>query len=151
LLSLATGVEKSAAELIHLGRADFGLFQQDVSDFSRSLLPESLAPRVANVPGVAKVAKLKLLANQGYFVFGLAPDEFVWHRLVIWQGGGTTLAGNRLKREQLVIGREAFDVTGVYHSGDEFEDTGAVLPLHTVERLAHRPGEITAVAVSVEP
>jgi putative ABC transport system permease protein len=151
LLSLATGVQKSADELIHVGRADFGLFQQDVSDFSRSLLPESLAARVAKVPGVAKVAKLKLLANENYFVFGLDRSEFVWRRLVLLQGGGTTLAGDQLKRARLVIGRKRFRVTGVYHSGDRFEDMGAVLPLHTVERLAHRPGEITTVAVSVEP
>ena len=33
-------------DLIHVGRSDFGLFQSDVSDFTRSLLPESLAARV---------------------------------------------------------------------------------------------------------
>ena len=151
LLSLATGVQNSADELIHVGRADFGLFQRDVSDFSRSLLPESLARRVAEVPGVAKVARLKLLANDGYFVFGLAPDEFVRRRLVLLRGGGSTLVGDRTKREQLTIDGKRFQVTGVYHSGDAFEDTGAVLPLGTVERLAHRVGEITTVAVAVQP
>jgi putative ABC transport system permease protein len=151
LLSLATGVKNSADELIHVGRADFGLFQEDVSDFSRSLLPESLADRVAEVPGVAKVARLKLLAADGYFVFGLVPGEFVWNRLVIVQGGGRTLVGDRAKRRQLTIAGKTLRVTGVYHSGDEFEDTGAVLPLRTVERLAHRPGEITTVAVTVDP
>src|ERR687888_559044 len=64
---------------------------------------------------------------------------------------GDTLAGDRARHTQLKIGRRTFRVTGVYHSGDEFEDTGAVLPLRTVERLAHRPGEITTVAVAVEP
>ena len=155
LLSLATGVQNSADELIHVGRADFGLFQGDVSDFSRSLLPETIADRVAAVRGVARVAKLKLFANQGYFVFGVAPDEFVWHRLVLIEGrfprAGEALAGDHLKRVQLTIAGRRFRVVGRYHSGDEFEDAGAVLPLHTVERLAHRPGEITTVAVSVRP
>ncbi len=155
LLSLATGVQNSADELIHVGRADFGLFQEDVSDFSRSLLPETIAGRVASVSGVAKVAKLKLFANQGFFVFGLASDEFVWRRLVLVEGRfphtGEALAGDHLKRTQLTIAGKRFRVVGVYHSGDEFEDAGAVLPLHTLERLAHRPGEITTVAVSVRP
>jgi putative ABC transport system permease protein len=155
LLSLAAGVQNSADELIHVGRADFGLFQEDVSDFSRSLLPESIADRVAGVSGVAKVAKLKLFANEGFFVFGLAPDEFVWHRLVLVEGrfprAGEALAGDRLERTRLTIAGKRFRVVGVYHSGDEFEDAGAVLPLHTVEQLAHRPGEITTVAVSVQP
>ena len=81
LLSLATGVQRTAEQLIHVGRADFGLFQSDVSDFSRSLLPESLADEVAAVPGVAQTAKLKLwpsnVGEQGsFFVFGLDPNEF---------------------------------------------------------------------------
>jgi putative ABC transport system permease protein len=151
LLSLASGVENSADELIHVGRADFGLFQQDVSDFSRSLLPETLAGRVAQVPGVAKAARLKLLAGGGYFVFGLARNEFVWRRLVLLEGGGDVLAGDRARRRQLHVGGKTFRVTGVYHSGNEFEDTGAVMKLRAVERLAHRPGEITTVAVTVRP
>ncbi len=155
LLSLATGVKNSADALIHVGRADFGLFQEDVSDFSRSLLPESMARLVADVPGVAKVAKLKLLAAEGFFVFGLEPDEFVWRRLVLLEGraprAGEALAGDRLKRTLVRLGGKRFRVVGIYHSGDEFEDTGAVLPLRTVEQLAHRPGEITTVAVTVDP
>jgi putative ABC transport system permease protein len=155
LLSLATGVKNSADELIHVGRADFGLFQEDVSDFSRSLLPESLARRVADVPGVAKVAKLKLLSANGFFAFGLEPDEFVWRRLVLLEGrpprAAEALAGDRLQRREIRVGGKRFRVVGIYHSGDEFEDSGAVLPLHTVARLAHRPGEITTVAVTVDP
>jgi putative ABC transport system permease protein len=155
LLSLTTGVKNTADELIHVGRADFGLFQADVTDFSRSLLPESLAARVAAVPGVAKVAKLKLLAADGFFAFGLEPDEFVWRRLVLIKGrrprAGEALAGDELKRTHVRVGGRPFRVAGVYHSGDHFEDSGTVLPLSTVERLAHRPGEITTIAVSVEP
>ena len=155
LLSLSTGVKKTAADLIHVGRADFGLFQADVSDFSRSLLPESMATRVATVPGVARVAKLKLLATHGYFVFGLDRDEFVWGRLVLLEGRfpgpAEAIAGDRLARRTVTVAGRRFRVVGVYHSGNEFEDAGAVLPLRTVERLARRPREITTVAVSVRP
>ena len=42
LLSITAGVHETASELIHVGRADFGLFQGDVSDMTRSYLPESL-------------------------------------------------------------------------------------------------------------
>lgn len=168
LLSLATGVKKSAEELIHIGRADFGLFQADVSDFSRSLLPESIASRVAKVPGVAGVAKLKLFAaNTGegdsFFAFGLEPDEFVGRRLVLLAGrrprGNEALVGDVAARrlgagpgdEVKVTRTRSFRVAGVYHSGNAFEDAGVVLPLAVVERLAHRPGEITTVAVTVRP
>ena len=168
LLSLSTGVKKTAEELIHVGRADFGLFQADVSDFSRSLLPEGIARRVAEVSGVAKTAKLKLLASdvggeEAFFVFGLEPHEFVWRRLVLLEGrqprGVEALVGDRGARRlgvgpgdkvEVARGRR-FPVVGIYHSGDVFEDSGAVLPLRVVERLANRPGEITTVAVAVRP
>lgn len=163
LLSLSTGVKKAADELIHVGRADFGVFQADVSDFSRSLLPESLAARVADVAGVASVAKLKLFASkeyeEGFFVFGLERDEFVWRRLVILWGmeprGEQALVGDRFRPEigdaVEVAPRRIFPVVGGYHSGNAFEDSGLVLPLRTVERLDDRLGEITTVAVTVRP
>jgi putative ABC transport system permease protein len=168
LLSLSTGVKKAADELIHVGRADFGLFQADVSDFSRSLLPESMAERVAEVDGVAKTAKLKLFASDvdeqdAFFVFGLEPDEFVWRRLVVLEGrqprGAEALMGDRgadrlgiRPGDELEVARgNRFRVVGIYHSSNVFEDSGAVLPLRIVEQLAHRPGEITTVAVAVRP
>ena len=42
LLSIAAGVHNTANDLIHVGRADFGLFQKDVTDLTKSLLPETL-------------------------------------------------------------------------------------------------------------
>ena len=42
LLSIAAGTKKTAGDLIHIGRADFGLFQSGVSDATKSLLPVAL-------------------------------------------------------------------------------------------------------------
>jgi putative ABC transport system permease protein len=162
LLSISTGVQRTAADLIHVGHADFGLFQADVSDFSRSLLPESLATKVAREPGVAHIARLKLVASSGpksFFVFGLDPNEFVWNRLVLVHGrfpsSGQAIVGDKLglrAGEILRISKTAtFRVSGIYHSGDTFEDQGAVVPLPVAERLANRPGEVTTVAVTVTP
>ena len=161
LLSISTGVQRTAADLIHVGHADFGLFQADVSDFSRSLLPESLATKVAREPGVAHIAKLKLVASSGpksFFVFGLDPHEFVWRRLVLLRGrfpsAGEALAGDKLGLrvgETLHVSKtKTFRVSGVYHSGDTFEDQGAVVPLRVAERLANRPGGVAA-AKALEP
>ncbi len=162
LLSISTGVQRTASDLIHVGHADFGLFQADVSDFSRSLLPESLATKVMHAPGVAHIARLKLVASSGpksFFVFGLDPHEFVWHRLVLLSGRypskGEALVGDKLGLhvgDTLHVSRtKAFRVSGVYHSGDTFEDQGAVVPLGVAEKLANRPGEVTTVAVTVTP
>ncbi len=154
LLAITNGVHRTAGDLIHVGRADFGLFQSDVSDFTRSLLPESLGAKVARDPGVAAVAKVKLLVDGGTLVFGLDPTEFAYRRFVVVEGvRGAVMAGDhsdkRLGEVVRVAGRP-FTVAGIYHSGDRFEDLGIVLPLHTVEALAKRPGEITSIGVTVK-
>jgi hypothetical protein len=153
LLAITNGVHRTAADLMHVGRADFGLFQGDVSDFSRSLLPESLATQVARDPGVAAVAKVKLLIDGGTLVFGLDPSEFAYRRLVVVEGAqGQVMAGDHSGKhvgQVLRVAGRSFTVAGLYHSGDRFEDLGIFLPLHTVESLARRPGEITSIGVTV--
>jgi putative ABC transport system permease protein len=154
LLSITTGVHRTAGDLMHVGRADFGLYQQDVSDFSRSLLPESLASRVARDPGVAQVAKVKLLIDGGMLVFGLDPREFAYRRLVVLDGTrGAVMAGDHSGKrlgQAVRVGGRSFTVGGIYHSGDRFEDLGIVLPLRVVEALATRPGEVTSIGVVVQ-
>lgn len=154
LLAITNGVHRTAGDLMHVGRADFGLYQSDVSDFTRSLLPDSLAARVARDPGVAAVARVKLLVDNGTLVFGLDPHEFAYRRFVIVAGTRAPVlagdhSGKRLGQPVEIAGR-AFTIGGIYHSGDRFEDLGLVLPLRTVEALAKRPGEMTSIGVTVK-
>ena len=167
LLSLAAGVRRTANDLIHIGRADFGLFQSGVADFTRSLLPNSLAAEVRRRPGVEDAAPLKLLVasvdgHDGYLVFGLAPGGFPARRLVVVAGRrggpGQALVGDHAAHrlhlrpgDRVAVGRGSFRVAGVYHSGNSFEDGGLVLGLGLVERLAGHPGEATTIAVAVDP
>ncbi len=46
LLALSDGLNQTAGQLVHLGRADLGLFQKGASDPTASALPLSLLPRV---------------------------------------------------------------------------------------------------------
>jgi putative ABC transport system permease protein len=153
LLSITSGVHRTAEDLTHVGRADFGLYQSDVTDFTRSLLPESLAGKVAREPGVAAVAKVKLLIVNGLLVFGLDPSEFAYRRLVVTEGRrGQVMAGDHSRKrvgEVLRLGGGSYRISGIYHSGDRFEDLGVVLPLGAVEQLAKRPGEVTSIGVNV--
>jgi putative ABC transport system permease protein len=159
LLSIAAGTRRTAADLIHLGRADFGLFQSGVSDATRSLLPVRLEHEVARDPGVARTARIFLLVTtvQGKpssLVFGLAPDEFPAQRLTLLSGDRSgAVVGDRFGMragQTLHVGSRAFRVSGVFHSGDRFEDQAVVLPLRAVQALAKRPGEVTTIAVTVK-
>ena len=160
LLSIAAGTERTAGDLIHVGRADFGLFQSGVSDATKSLLPVSLESRIRHDPGVAQTALVFLdvtTVNKqaSSLVIGLDPSEFAAKRLTLIEGKRTgALAGDHFDAklgELLHIGRRTFPVTGIFHSGDRFEDSGIVLPLSTVQALTNRPAETTSIGVIVMP
>jgi putative ABC transport system permease protein len=155
MLAIAEGERRTADQLIHVGRADFGLFQSGVADFTRSKLPDALARRVAAAPGVAAVARLKLYSSGGLLFFGLDPHEFVARRLVIVRGrplaiGAVALVGDRTHVRHVRLHGRTLRVTGTYHSGDAFIDSGVVVPLPTLER-ATTPHEVTTLGVVAEP
>ena len=157
LLSIANGAKRTADELIHVGRADFGLFQAGTSDLTLSRLPEGLAAQVAREPGVAGTARIYLFNTKSLIVFGYDQGGFPARRMVIVAGrrGGALLGDRAASRlhlgpgETLRLGRRSVPVAGVYHSGNTFVDNGAVLPLPVVQRLAGRPDDVTTIAVTV--
>jgi putative ABC transport system permease protein len=159
LLSISAGTKRTAGDLVHVGRSDFGLFQSGVSDVTRSLLPVRIEHEVARAPGVREAAGLFLLVTDvngrdSSLVFGLAPDQFPSKRLALVAGDRSgALAGDAFGAkvgDTLRVGARRFRVSGVFHSGDRFEDQGVVLPLSTVQALAKRPGEVTTIAVTVD-
>jgi putative ABC transport system permease protein len=164
LLSIAAGVRKTASDLIHIGRADFGVFQESATDLTRSLLPQTLQKEIESVSGVDEVAGIFLRVGEvegreSTLVFGYDPDEFPARRLVI-------VAGRRFTGEQAMVGDSGartlgvepgdtvnvegrmLRVAGLYHTGNRFVDSGVILPLTTVQSIARRPAEVTTFAVT---
>lgn len=166
LLSITAGVRRTAGDLIHVGRSDFGLFQKGASDLTRSLLPVSLADKVRATAGVRDAASIFLrvgpaAGRDSFLVFGLDPAEFPARRLVLVEGrraraGEAMLgdAGARTARlevgDRFRIAGRALPVVGIYHSGNRYEDAGAVIPLTVAQAVAERPGEVTTIAVEVK-
>lgn len=166
LLSVGAGLKQAAGQLIHLGRADLGVFQAGVQDPTASIVPVSLAQRLEQRPDVALATPMLLVVGEvkdspAAIAFGIEPEGFVDKRLVMTQGSrqlspGKILVGNRLASElnlhpgsRLTVRKRVFTVTGVYHSGIYFQDSGATLDLATAQRLTHREGEATTVAVQL--
>src|SRR5581483_4082986 len=166
LLSIAAGVRRTAGDLIHVRRADFGVFQQGASDLTRSLLPESLDAKLRATPGITDVAAIYLRVSHvqnhdAFLVFGLRRDEFAYRRFVI-------VAGRRARGQEAMLGdlaakslhlrpggllqveKKRYRVAGIYHSGNHFEDIGGALPLATVQRIAQRPGEVTTFGITIQ-
>jgi putative ABC transport system permease protein len=167
LLSITAGVKSTASQLIHVGRTDFGLFQQGASDLTRSVLPESLFQKVKSDRGVADAARIfirvgKVENEKEFLLFGFAGGELTERRNVVLEGrrahGNEAMVGDEAAKALhlrpgglLHVGQRAFPIAGIYHSGDRFVDLGAVLPLKAVQAIAQRPNEITTIGVTVKP
>jgi len=158
LLSITQGVHRTAGDLIHIGRADFGVFQSDVSDLTRSYLPDDLETSLHTVGGVDRTAKVKIYVGPQGLVFGLDPTEFAMQRFVIvaghrpstpdeavvGDGSGRKLGGS------VRLGARSYPIVGLFHSGDRFVDNAVVLRLATVQALARRPREVTTIGITVK-
>lgn len=166
LLSVGSGLQRTADGLVGLGQADLGLFQSGVTDPTASLLPVSTAQRLERRKDVAEATPLLLVIeaikpSPPAVVFGADPKGFFARRLVITAGraanGPREIAvGDKLARQlhlrpgaELRVKRGSFTIAGIYHTGVFFEDTGAVLDLAAAQRLEHRDGEATTVAVQL--
>lgn len=165
LLSITAGVRRTAADLIHVGRSDFGLFQKGTVDLTRSLLPETMTAKIAHEPGVRATASIFLRVGpaggqESMLVFGLVPGEFPAQRFVLVEGrrggeGEAVLGDAGARTTHLGIGDRfpvagrSFPIVGIYHSGNRFEDSGAVISLRAAQAIAERPGEVTTIGVEV--
>jgi ABC-type lipoprotein release transport system permease subunit len=169
LLSIGAGLKRTAAGFIHLGQADFGLFQAGVEDPTASVVPISLAGKLEKRPDVARATPLLLVVegvkqNPAAVVFGAEPNGFFAQRLIVGQGtrrfgGRNVMVGDQLAQQlrlkpgsTLRIKRRPFTVAGIYHTGIFFEDTGAVLDMRTAQKLAGRGrNDATNIVVQLAP
>jgi putative ABC transport system permease protein len=165
LLSLAGGIDRSAAGLINLGKAEMGLFQNGVSELTASTLPDSLAARAKAQPGVADASPIAVLTGElprfrSFLLFGVEPGSFIVDRLVLVEGhppsGDEAMVGDGAARQlglkagdMLTLSRHAYRIAAIYHAGVPFEDQGATLPLAEVQRLAGSRGNATTIAISI--
>jgi ABC-type lipoprotein release transport system permease subunit len=164
LLSVGSGLKQTAAQLVHLGAADAGIFQNGVSDPTASKLPVALTKRVSKLPYVEEATPVVLVVegvkpNPAAVVFGADPNGFFAKRLVTSAGrlslaGESVMVGNRLAHDlhlapggKLRVKKREFTVAGVYHTGVFFEDTGAVINLQQAQRINDAPGEATTIPV----
>jgi putative ABC transport system permease protein len=168
LLSVGAGLKRTASGLLHLGRADVGVFQSGVGDPTSSVLPVSTARRLEREPDVVRATPLLLVVggvsqSPAAIVFGADPGGFVVHRLVMTEGDRTLgprsiVVGDGLASDlhlrpgsTLAVKSGRFTVAGIYHTGIFFEDAGAVLDISQAQKLERRGNEATTIAAQLDP
>lgn len=163
LLSFTSGLKQTAEGLVHLGGSELGVFQANVADPTSSILPQSLVGRLQAKPYVTQATPLVLMVealkgNPGAVVFGADLHSFFAKNMVIVAGQRPkdsereALVGDRLAAQshlatgdEITIGGRPYRVSGIYHSGIDFEDAGAVLALAQAQLLTGKGREETNV------
>ena len=103
--------------------------------------------------------------NPFFLVFGYDPQSLVDEPLPLTAGrvpdpeaAQEALLGARAAADlgltvgdTLTVDGEAFDVVGLYSVEDQMRDSGAVVPLSTLQRMSARQDVVTAIHVTVAP
>ena len=166
LLALTAGLDRSAASLLHIGKARFGVFQKASVDLTASAIPQELVPRIRRLPGVLDASPIQVVVGAverepSLLVFGVEPGGFVQQRLVLTRGrparAGEVLLGDSAARDlgldpgdALTLRERRFRVAGTYRTGVSYQDAGAAVDLAAAQRLAGRTREVTTLAILVE-
>ncbi len=167
LIALGDGLKHSASGFIHLGRADIGLFQKGVSDPTASVLPTSMVAELEQQPGIAEATPIQLviesiLHQPSAIVFGIDPTSFAGQRLVITAGTRATgprtvIVGDQFAKQAhlqpgspLKIKGKPYTVSGIFHSGVTFEDSGVVMGLRQAQAIAGHVGGATTIAIALK-
>lgn len=166
LLSLGEGLKRTAGGLVHLGDADFVVFQHGVADPTVSNLPIAIQGKVAKINGVQSAVPLMMLVEKvkedpSAIVFGAPPTSSIQQRLLVLDGrnavrAGEVTLGDRLAKElkkgvgdTIRVDKTKLKIVGTTHGGQFFLDAGALTTLKQAQAIVQRPDEISALTVQV--
>jgi ABC-type antimicrobial peptide transport system permease subunit len=165
--AFAEGFINAYSTVLTSSGADIIVTQGDAADVILSAVDEVVQSPIANLPGVSKTAGALLgmvsTPEVPYFVvFGLAPNEFAINHYKLIEG--TRLMGAR----QVLLGKVAarnfkkkigdnykiqevsFRVVGIYETGQNIEEMGAVIALQEAQEIFKKPRQVTYYQIQVQ-
>jgi putative ABC transport system permease protein len=165
--AVTAGLRTSSSAFVRAGGSDFLVAQRGASDLTFSTLDEAVADEIAARPDVERATRVFLEVadtpdNPFFFLLGYDPAELEQEHIPLV--AGTRLAPGR--PNDLMLGEESgetlgaevgskvtlegtsFWVVGIYSVSDEWRNAGAIVPLETAQRIARKPGVVTAVHVT---
>ncbi len=172
--ALAEGVQSGYDSFITGSKADLVVSQRDSMDISLSSLDEKIVADLAAMPEVTEVSAMmqSFVQTEGvpyFFVFGYPEDSFVLGRFNIIAGVGfNSREVNRLRGKPILLGANAaeilekepgeslrmidsvFRIVGIYETGQELEDSGAIMRLADAQELLGKPRTVNIVYVQLK-
>jgi putative ABC transport system permease protein len=163
-------LKATAKDILHAGGADFAIGQAGSADLSFSTLTQEQLNEIAAYPEVDRaigvlMAVSRLGSNPYFLQLGIDPADLEHFEVPLLEG--RYLASSATN--EILLGQEAasqldkkpgdtvelkdrnFTVVGIYHTGDVWEDGGAMLPLATVQEYERKSGLMTLIYVKAKP
>ncbi len=164
--ALADGVQAGYDSFITGSKADLVLSQADSMDVSLSSLDESIGAELDAMSEVRSVSGMmqSFVATESipyFFVFGYPPDSFILGRFKILRGVGLdSREAEHARGKPIILGASAaeilekepgdslrmldsvFRIVGIYETGQELEDSGAVMRLEDAQNLLGQPNTV---------
>jgi ABC-type antimicrobial peptide transport system permease subunit len=172
--AMAQGLEVGYNTMLSGSQADLVLSQPDSFDISYSSVDQSLLEELAAMPEVEAVSGM----IEGYvqtenvpflYLFGYPEDSFVLDRfqtiegLSLFSNEAEHLTGKKIMLgssaaevlekapgDTLRLGTSVYRVTGIYETGDAFEDGGALLSLAEAQELLGKPRQVSLFYIQLE-
>ena len=166
---VTTSLKTASGEIIHFGGSDFMVAQQGAADLSFSVVPESDAAAIAQLPGVSRVQVAlfhitRVGSNPFFFMLGLNPADVAVNPppliagAVLSDNPNDVMLGESAASDfgagvgdSVVIDDRQFTVVGIYRTGSLYEDGGAFGNLSVVQEMAAKSGVVTAAFVTAKP
>lgn len=168
---VTASLQRSAANVLLMGKADFIVAQKSVATALSSVVSEAQVEQVAQTPGVHSavgvlVGTVHLNATNPIFIeIGVEPAELRTFGVTVVSGRPYTAhathevmlgwqAAQSLHRrvgDSVRIGTIDYTVVGIYSLNQVFGNTAAMFPLTTLQANTRKPGTVTLVAVRVDP
>jgi putative ABC transport system permease protein len=171
LTVVSNGLESSAAALLTIGKADFTVAQDGVSDILYSTLDNGELNDVVTTPGVASAVGVLLeterinAANPLFLEIGIQPSDLQSFGVTVV--GGHAYSANATNEVMLGwrtaenLGLHVGDhfqanevsntVVGIYSTGISFGDLGAMFPLSALQGGNRVDGSVSLVFVKTLP
>ncbi|HVC13949.1 MAG TPA: ABC transporter permease [Acidimicrobiales bacterium] len=163
-------LQRSAANVLLMGKADFIVAQKSVTTALTSVVAEGQVAAVARTPGVHSavgvlVGTVHLNATNPVFIeIGVQPTELrrfgvtldagrpyganATHEVMLgWQAAESL---HRHVGDTVEIGTIGYTVVAIYSLNQVFGNAAAMFPLTTLQANTRKPGTVTLVAVRVD-
>ncbi|MBP7690117.1 MAG: ABC transporter permease [Thermoflexales bacterium] len=174
--AMGEGLRTGYSQMFGGSGADLTLMQEGAFDITMSGVDAQVIEDVAALPNVRDATGL-IVGNVAapntpyFFVFGYDPASFAFERFRLIDGvplGATRRsAGGAGGGREIMLGKQAadalklgvgdvlrltggsFKITGIYNSGNGFEDAAAILALNDAQQLLQKYRQVGAVQIKV--